>query len=117
MILDYLITNENYRPQFPKNVKEPIKNLIEKCWSANPDERPDFKEIFNKLAGIVGDDYLLDGVNKEELNEYVKSVTKIDDPIEKLLHENEILIRENQQLMIENQNLKKNMNKNQFFLI
>lgn len=101
----YLVTNENYRPKFTKEIKDPIRNLIEKCWSSNPDERPNFKEIFNKLSGIVGnDDYLLDGVNKEELNEYVKSITKIDDPIENLLHENEILRKQNQQLLIENQN-------------
>lgn len=91
----YLINNENYRPKFNNNIKNSIQKLIEKCWSHNPKERPNFKEIFNKLSGITdGEKYLLEGVNKEELNKYVKSITKIDDPIEHLLQENEKLENE-----------------------
>lgn len=38
------------RPEFKTQVKPTIKNLIEKCWSKNPSERPTFETLFNLLA-------------------------------------------------------------------
>lgn len=49
------VVNENYRPTFSVPVKKPIKNLIERCWSKDPAERPTFEEIFKKLAYGSGD--------------------------------------------------------------
>ncbi|KAK8890149.1 hypothetical protein M9Y10_034909 [Tritrichomonas musculus] len=44
------VVNENFRPKFEVPVKKSIQELIEKCWSKNPKERPTFEEIFKKLA-------------------------------------------------------------------
>ena len=63
------------RPTFPAAIKQSIKNLIEKCWSQNPTDRPTFEEIFHKLAFNIEDnesqnsydEYYLDGVNIDRL--------------------------------------------------
>lgn len=44
------VVNENYRPEFTVPIKKSLQNLIEKCWSNNPRERPTFEQIFKKLA-------------------------------------------------------------------
>lgn len=88
-----LVANEGRRPVFNKKVKKSIKNLIEKCWSNNPTERPTFEEIFYKLAynstDSVYDDlfddndensYYLDGVDKGEILAYADSIM-IDDTL------------------------------------
>lgn len=119
------VIDENYRPQFTVDVKEPLKKLIEKCWSKNPEERPTFKDIFEKVTNPY---YFLDDVDYEKCNEYIKLVTAVKDPLEKLLLrvepaedmnsqltiDNKILINENIQLTIqyeamriENERLKK----------
>lgn len=41
---------EGERPKFHFPIKPFLKNLIEKCWSDNPSNRPTFKEIYYKLA-------------------------------------------------------------------
>ncbi|KAK8838119.1 hypothetical protein M9Y10_036072 [Tritrichomonas musculus] len=48
-IKEYLLNPEN-RPKFKVPIKESIQELIERCWSENPKNRPTFEEIFNKLA-------------------------------------------------------------------
>lgn len=76
------------RPTFPAAIKQSIKNLIEKCWSQNPTDRPAFEEIFYKLAFNIEDnesqnsydEYYLDGVNIDRLFEYINSI--IDDNID-----------------------------------
>lgn len=76
------------RPTFPAAIKQSIKNLIEKCWSQNPTDRPTFEEIFHKLAFNIEDnesqnsydEYYLDGVNIDRLFEYINSI--IDDNID-----------------------------------
>ncbi|KAK8837239.1 hypothetical protein M9Y10_036668 [Tritrichomonas musculus] len=44
------VVNDDYRPQFTVPVKKSIQNLIEKCWSNDPHERPTFEQIFKRLA-------------------------------------------------------------------
>lgn len=53
--LNSKVINENYRPQFKSPVKEKIQQLIEKCWSPNPKERPTFEEIYNRLSRNIED--------------------------------------------------------------
>ena len=43
------VIKENYRPQFTFSIKPSLKNLVERCWSKDPNERPTFEEIFKKL--------------------------------------------------------------------
>lgn len=44
------VINDNYRPKFTTPLKKSLKTLIERCWSANPSDRPSFNEIFEKLT-------------------------------------------------------------------
>ena len=39
------ITNENLRPEIPKDTPPKLKHLIETCWSKYPEQRPSFKDI------------------------------------------------------------------------
>ena len=83
-------SEENIRPSFDlKNIpkiKDSFKELIEKCWSKNPEERPTFEEIFRKLAynKEVDDDnddeekkennYYLDNIDIDKVLSYVYSI-------------------------------------------
>lgn len=60
------------RPEFPKSINQNIKELIETCWSDDPDNRPEFDELFQKFA--FDSKYYLDGVDVEKLNSYVSSI-------------------------------------------
>lgn len=44
------IVNDDYRPEFKVPVKPALKKLITQCWTKNPNDRPTFEEIYNKLA-------------------------------------------------------------------
>ena len=89
-LLPNKVLKENYRPVFQFPVKDPLKKLIEKCWSKDPDERPTFTEIFHKLTNIK-ENCLLDDVDMDEFTMYVEDITEITDTIEKLLNKIEIL--------------------------
>ena len=100
------VVQENFRPIFDFPVKDSIKNLIKRCWSKNSNERPTFEELFNKLAfndenwiidvyeGNENENeydiskYFLDGVNSEEIFEYVEYIQDTT-PFEELKKENE----------------------------
>lgn len=71
----------DFQPKFGDSIKISFKNLILKCLSKNPNDRPTFEEIFNKLAYNFDDDneeenYFLDGVIKEQIDDYVELITK-----------------------------------------
>ncbi|KAK8889255.1 hypothetical protein M9Y10_034001 [Tritrichomonas musculus] len=103
-----LVVNYNYRPKFDKakNIKESLKNLMVRCWSANPDERPSFTEIFNKLTKYDSkDNCFLDDVNIDEFNEYIKAITSINDPIQNLINKIEQIENDNAILRSKNLNL------------
>lgn len=40
------------RPEIPNSINPLMREIISKCWSANPDERMKFNEIYNKLQTI-----------------------------------------------------------------
>ena len=51
---------EGLRPKIDeKTMNKNLRKMIEKCWSANPKERPSFAELFNKLS-LSCDDYFLE---------------------------------------------------------
>ena len=102
--LEEKVLKENYRPKFMVPVKESIQELIKKCWSKNPKERPTFENIFKKLAygyddiddDIFNDDeydndesdkYYLNGVDVDKVIEYTESIKT-----------NSSLIKENEEL-------------------
>ncbi|CAM6077598.1 unnamed protein product [Sphagnum tenellum] len=45
---------EGKRPQLPHYSPSLLSNLIQQCWDANPDKRPNFQEICKKLRHIKG---------------------------------------------------------------
>jgi hypothetical protein len=42
------ITDENW-PEIPKSVGSRLKELIERCWKPDPQDRPSFDQIFFDL--------------------------------------------------------------------
>jgi serine/threonine protein kinase len=41
---------EDARPEIPESVLAPSRALIEGCWAVDPDDRPTFEEIVDRLA-------------------------------------------------------------------
>lgn len=66
------VINKGLRPQIPSDVKRPFSELLQNCWSSNPEERPSFKEIYQKLYHDYN--YYLDGVDMCELIRYVSKI-------------------------------------------
>lgn len=107
---------EDYRPQFESEIKESFKELVERCWSKEPDDRPTFSELFKMLSNKDDEfdsKYFFDGVDVEKINQYFESITKIDDAIEELNHRIETIEKQNKQLKNDIEQLKnKNFNEN-----
>lgn len=68
----FLKSTEGVRPEIPSFVKKPIKDMIDRCWSCDPDNRPTFDELFQKLA--YDPNFLLDDVDTEKLNSYIDMI-------------------------------------------
>ena len=58
------------RPVFTSSIPDNMKDLIEKCWSQDPKERPSFDEIFEKLSTDFS--YSEETVDEDEINEYLE---------------------------------------------
>ena len=104
------------------NINENLKHLIEQCWSENPNDRPSFDEIYNKLANLDEEDddnklnYLLDDVDINDFNVYIEDITVITDLTEQLLSRIATIDKENQKLknqisQIENDEYKNSIEK------
>lgn len=68
-----------------------MQNLIKKCSSDDPGERPTFKEIFNWLSNfddknseVENNEFFLDNVDIDVVKDYVEKITQITDNTEKL---------------------------------
>jgi hypothetical protein len=110
-----MVLNRNERPPFSPTVTQPMRQLITKCWSRDPDERPTFRDIialFEKgerlfhITKVVGFDppepcpmldlgYLV-GVFKEPGNAHFQSlvaflVGRIDDKVRASLRAADII--------------------------
>lgn len=67
------------RPKITSNVTEKMKQLLERCWSGNPNDRPSFKEVFELLSSDLT--YINDPIDKQEVDKYVnmlKEARKIE---------------------------------------
>lgn len=68
-LADDVVSGE--RPKIPSTVPENLKKLIEKCWSNNPVERPNFNEIRETLESFCENNE----IDKNVFNSY-KSIFK-----------------------------------------
>lgn len=57
-------------PSLDDSIPECFRELIQRCWSLDPDERPTFNEIVRLLR--TDPDFIIDGVDKDEFFDYVK---------------------------------------------
>lgn len=64
---------EGHRPKFTKHFTKKMKNLLSKCWSDEPSERPTFGEIFDHLSNDLT--YLKETVDEEEIHNYLKMLS------------------------------------------
>ncbi|KAK8836227.1 hypothetical protein M9Y10_039859 [Tritrichomonas musculus] len=103
--------NNKIRPTFIYPVKQSIRDLIEKCWSEDPNDRPTFEYIFNKLANLDNkdvddpDSYFLDGVEINGFNSYVESILDATDSVEYLINHLKRANKENKELNANNEEL------------
>ena len=106
------VINDNYRPVFKGIVNKNLKKLIQSCWSSNPNQRPTFNEIFEKLSNINGDnEYLLEDVDLDKFNEYIEYVQKVNDRLEKQLDRVIAIKNEAQKIKKDNEELEKKCEK------
>lgn len=85
------------RPEFNEFVTEQMKNLISKCWSQNPEDRPSFDEIFKLLV----DDYksfFQEDVDVEEINNYLELLEEQKDIDVKQQKVDQIIESKNQEI-------------------
>lgn len=61
---------EGERPFVPENDKK-IGDLMTKCWSQNPDDRPSFEIIMN---GFVKGEYFFDNTDMKKLDSYLHEI-------------------------------------------
>ena len=73
--LIFNIIENNYRPIFDKSIPKIYINLLEKCWSANPEERPSFDDILYELEN--NPEMIIEDTNIDEYFEYLKSNNSI----------------------------------------
>lgn len=95
------------RPTFNDKFTEKMKDLLSKCWSADINERPSFKEIFDILSSDF--EYIKEEVDPLELNAFIdkmKSFHEIPDKIEKL----ELILKEKEKFIQSFNMLKENVN-------
>ena len=98
------------RPKFEYNINDNMKDLIEKCWSQDPKDRPSFDEIFEMLSSNFS--FSDETVDEDELNEYLemlnesRNATKQENELDKLKSELTLKNEENKNLQIEVSKLK-----------
>ncbi|KAK8839971.1 hypothetical protein M9Y10_031688 [Tritrichomonas musculus] len=66
------ISQDNKHSPIPPSVPKCYQDLIESCWSENPEERPTFNDIVNNLKTNL--DFIKEGINKEEFLDYILDI-------------------------------------------
>jgi serine/threonine protein kinase len=46
----FIVSMDDERPKIPDSVPSRLRALIQDCWAADPDDRPSFKEIVDRLT-------------------------------------------------------------------
>jgi len=75
----FAVVNKNLRPVVPSSCPAPLQQLMEQCWSVQPDKRPEFSQIvqiLEKLKAVLDRDGTLDktpGGNSQEAQDQNKN--------------------------------------------
>jgi TPR repeat protein len=68
----WMVAIEGVRPEIPDSVLPPARALIEDCWADDPDDRPTFEEIGDRLAEMQF--RVTADVNSAKVAEFVKRI-------------------------------------------
>lgn len=68
------IVKRSKRPKLDKNIPDCYRQIIELCWSQNPEDRPTFEEITSILKNEKG--FITKNVNEEEFKQYMEFIEK-----------------------------------------
>ena len=66
------LIQQKQRPKFNKEIPAAYKDLIERCWSQDPRDRPTFEEIMKELK--TNHEFITEKVNEGELLNYIRYV-------------------------------------------
>ncbi|KAH0793069.1 TKL family protein kinase [Histomonas meleagridis] len=69
------VVNKNYRLPLSERIPKCLKNLISRCWSSSPNERPDFTEIVPIVPMILANHPMLQSLL--QIKEYKKQKLQI----------------------------------------
>lgn len=64
------------RPEFKHPIHNCYKNLIERCWSHDPENRPTFDEIVEELR--TNKEFIIDTIDEDEFINYIDLIDSID---------------------------------------
>ena len=68
------VAEGNFRSEFNVIIPKIYRDLIERCWSPDPNDRPTFEEIANDLK--TNHCYLTADIDKENFYEFVKYINE-----------------------------------------
>lgn len=127
------VVEENYRPEFTVSIKRSLQNLIERCWTYEPRNRPTFEEIFHKLAyseefsiyemlkneeeeeeeetESSKEKYYLEDIDLDDLADYIENITNNDRQFPSDLNELKSKIEEQNRIIQEKDKLIKEKEK------
>lgn len=72
---------KGFRPDLNNQVPEAYSNLIRDCWSQDPEKRPTFDDILNRLINDHG--FITKDVNESEYFKYVKYINEYNSSFDK----------------------------------
>ena len=86
------IENGSYRPKFNSDIPDCYKELIEACWSQDPQKRPTFSDIVEEIK--TDNSYITDLMDELEFLDYVDFIDNCESSFDKskqLLHFDEFV--------------------------
>jgi hypothetical protein len=75
VIVKKVVLDES-RPAIPEWLAPGVRALITDCWADDPDDRPSFEEICERLQKM--DFKSIDGVNSGKVSRFVKEVKALE---------------------------------------
>jgi serine/threonine protein kinase len=68
----FIVAIDGARPDIPDSVLPPVRALIGDCWEADPDDRPSFEEIVDRLAEM--EFRVIEDVKSAKVAEFVRKI-------------------------------------------